>query len=153
MYLKLRRLFISVSIIINHFLYSLIVTEYCEGGDLFTYVQTNGIPSEKRVADIIHKILLAVYFIHSFGIVHRDIKLNNILLSDNSDQADVRLLDFGLSTILGPGEKCADSYGTLVRITYMTALNRTLLLLKFLMRFLMIKRLIYGVLGSLPLFF
>ena len=34
-------------------------------------------------------------------------------MTDNSEKADIRLLDFGLSKIIGPGEKCTEPYGTL----------------------------------------
>ena len=34
-------------------------------------------------------------------------------MTDNSDEADIRLLDFGLSKIIGPNEKCSEPYGTL----------------------------------------
>ena len=50
---------------------------------------------------------------HSYGIIHRDLKPENILMTDSTDHADIRLLDFGLSKIIGPGEKCAEPFGTI----------------------------------------
>jgi calcium-dependent protein kinase len=89
--------------------------EYCAGGDLFTYIEERGFKlSEKKVAEIIHKLSAAVYYIHSYGIIHRDLKPENILLTDDTDDADIRLLDFGLSKIIGPNEKCHESLGTIV---------------------------------------
>ncbi len=91
-----------------------IVTEYCSGKDLFTYIEKRGYKlPEKRAAEIIDKLSTAVFYIHSFGIVHRDLKPENILMTDNSDEADIRLLDFGLSKIIGPNETCREPYGTL----------------------------------------
>lgn len=91
-----------------------IIMEYCEGSDLFSYIEKRNYKlPEPRAAEIIHKLSAAIYFIHSFGIVHRDLKPENILMTDNSDKADIRLLDFGLSKIIGPGEKCTEPYGTL----------------------------------------
>ena len=91
-----------------------IVTEFCSGKDLFSYIEKRGYKlPEKRTAEIIHKLATAVFYIHSFGIVHRDLKPENILMTDNSDEADIRLLDFGLSKIIGPNEKCSEPYGTL----------------------------------------
>jgi serine/threonine protein kinase len=45
--------------------------------------------------------------------VHRDIKLENILMSDNSSLPTLKITDFGLSFILGPNEKTKDPFGTL----------------------------------------
>ncbi len=89
--------------------------EYCSGGDLFGYLECRGFKlPESRAAEIIHKLCMAIYYIHSFGIVHRDLKPENILMTDTSDNADIRLLDFGLSIILGPNDFCHDPFGTLV---------------------------------------
>lgn len=88
--------------------------EYCGGGDLFSYIQKREFKiSEGRACEIIHKICVAIYFIHSYGIIHRDLKPENILMTDTTDNADIRLLDFGLSKILGPGEKCQEPFGTI----------------------------------------
>lgn len=46
-------------------------------------------------------------------IVHRDCKLENIMMTDNSDQAVPKLIDFGLAKIIGPTEMCIESFGTL----------------------------------------
>ena len=55
----------------------------------------------------------AVYYMHSFGVVHRDLKPENVLMTSDDEEADIRILDFGLSKILGPYEKCDEPYGTL----------------------------------------
>ncbi len=52
---------------------------------------------------------------HSFGIAHRDMKLENIMMTDSSDKAVLKIVDFGLAKLLGPHEKATDSFGT---ITY-----------------------------------
>jgi serine/threonine protein kinase len=54
-----------------------------------------------------------VYYLHSFGIAHRDLKPENILMVDDGDEADVKLVDFGLSKTFGPGETCKEPFGTL----------------------------------------
>lgn len=89
--------------------------EYCSGGDFFVYLQKRGFKlPETRAAHIIHKLSAAVFYLHSYGIAHRDLKPENILMTDSSDNADVRILDFGLSKIIGPNETCTEPYGTLV---------------------------------------
>jgi calcium/calmodulin-dependent protein kinase I len=56
---------------------------------------------------------MAIQFLHSFGIVHRDIKLENVMMSDNSERAVPKLADFGLAKIVGPSEKADEPFGTL----------------------------------------
>ena len=94
--------------------YIYIIMEYCSGGDLLSYFEYNEyeLPEEK-VCEIIHKLSMAIYYLHSYGIVHRDLKPENILMTDLSPKADIRLLDFGLSKIIGNDEKCTEPYGTL----------------------------------------
>ena len=94
--------------------YIYIVMEFCGGGDLFSYIEKRGYKlPEPKACEIIHKLSMAIYYIHSYGIVHRDLKPENILMTDKTDNADIRLLDFGLSKIIGPNEKCTEPFGTL----------------------------------------
>ena len=94
--------------------YIYIIMEYCSGGDLLSYFEhyEYELP-ETKVCEIIHKLSMAVYYLHSYGIVHRDLKPENILMTDLTATADIRLLDFGLSKIVGNDEKCTEPYGTL----------------------------------------
>ena len=39
-------------------------------------------------------------------------------MTDDSEEADIRLLDFGLSKIIGPNETCTEPFGTLVKLIY-----------------------------------
>ena len=55
----------------------------------------------------------ALYYLHSFGVAHRDLKPENILMSDNSDTAECKIVDFGLSKIIGPSQTSLDPFGTL----------------------------------------
>ena len=75
--------------------------EYCYGGDLFNYFENRHFQiSEKRTSNIIHQISTAVYYMHSYGVVHRDLK--------------PVILDFSFNKILGPYEKWDEPYGTLI---------------------------------------
>jgi len=91
-----------------------IFMEYCDGGDLFTRLEKTKfkIP-EKKAANYIHQILAAIFYLHEYGITHRDLKPENILMSDKTDDAELKLIDFGLSKIIGPNETCTEPYGTL----------------------------------------
>lgn len=87
------------------------------GGDLFNYLERREFKiTEDKARQITHQIASSLYYLHSYGIIHRDIKLENILMVDESNDSELKLVDFGLSKILGPNETSSDPFGTLVRI-------------------------------------
>lgn len=93
--------------------YIYIVMEYLRGGDLYDYLKKREFKvSSERARVIIHSLATAIYYLQSFGIVHRDIKPDNILMVDESDDSDVKIVDFGLSKMIGPNEYCSDPFGT-----------------------------------------
>ena len=57
-----------------------VVLEYLDGKDLFEYMNRNFM-NEQKAKMILYSILRAVKYLHSFGIVHRDIKLENIVMN------------------------------------------------------------------------
>ena len=76
-----------------------IVLEYMPHGDLWDYIKYNKLSVEQKV-DICIDILRAMTYIHSrkpHYIIHRDIKLHNILVSSNGK---IKLADFGLSKLV-----------------------------------------------------
>ena len=85
-----------------------------QGGDLFDYMQIRkfNIP-EQRVKEICLQIILAIKFLHGYGIVHRDLKLENIMMSDNTIKSIPKIVDFGLAKFIGPNEKAIEPFGTL----------------------------------------
>ena len=90
-----------------------IVMEHCKNGNLFNYFKDDIYELHEDIAKIIiYKLLLSINYIHSLGIIHRDIKLCNILFFDES-KVNIRLIDFGLCKILGPSEKAKECCGTL----------------------------------------
>ncbi len=91
--------------------------ECCSGNDLFAYLeQRNFKLSEERAVDIIYNIAKAITYLHEFNIVHRDIKSENIIMVDDTEKSNIKLLDFGLSKILKPGDKLTETVGTLVSL-------------------------------------
>jgi serine/threonine protein kinase len=124
--------------------YIYIIMEHCGGGDLFSYIEKRGFKvDEKRGAQLIHKLSTAMYYLHSYGIAHRDLKPENILMTDHSDTADLRLVDFGLSKIIGPNENCEEPFGTLVSYRRLTFSHMSLL--KYCSRSRITRQLISGV--------
>lgn len=76
-----------------------IITEFCPGSTLFKYLQDNhptGLP-EDEVRPIFLSLTQAVSFLHQNDVLHRDLKLTNVLLTDTRQ---VRIADFGLATKL-----------------------------------------------------
>lgn len=75
-----------------------VVTELASGGELMHCITSErSVYSEREVRRHVYTILQAIDFMHSKGIVHRDLKPENILLSDSSEQAEIKIVDFGLS--------------------------------------------------------
>ncbi|HUJ61327.1 MAG TPA: serine/threonine-protein kinase, partial [Kofleriaceae bacterium] len=86
-----------------------IVFEYLEGTLLVDEIyRLKGIPA-RRAFRIAHQIASALHAAHTAGIVHRDLKSENIFLTDKDERPDhVKVLDFGISRFL---EAEADSGG------------------------------------------
>lgn len=77
-----------------------LVLEYCAGGDLAVFLQEHG-PVEEPLAQRWMKQLAESFkILRSKNIIHRDLKLQNILMTENSVQAQLKLADFGMSRFL-----------------------------------------------------
>ena len=91
-----------------------IVTEFCNGGSLYEnlnkYLKTNKKPfTEEIVQYLMRQILSAINYLHKNKIIHRDLKLDNILtnfptendkINNNMLSAQVKIIDFGFATRL-----------------------------------------------------
>lgn len=71
-----------------------IIMEYIDGVTLKEYMQ-RGLLTSQLARKIIAELCNALYYLHGKQIVHRDLKLENILITHNGD--NVKLIDFGLS--------------------------------------------------------
>lgn len=87
-----------------------LVLEYAPGGELFSHVrQSPRLPIEE-VRLYIAEIALALDYLHSIGVVYRDLKTENILLGSDGH---VKLTDFGLSKDISTLESTTTFCGTL----------------------------------------
>jgi calcium-dependent protein kinase len=75
------------------------ILEYCSGGTLSQYFQ-----EKKRIGDIglikglFYQAVSSIYYLHSHGICHRDVKLANFLIKDKkANRPQIKLIDFGFS--------------------------------------------------------
>jgi serine/threonine protein kinase len=88
----------------------MIVLEYAGGGDLLHILKSRGKLSEEEGKGIFFQVVEAVKSVHKSGVIHRDIKLDNILL--NSDYTEIKLCDFGVSRFAKQGERYTEQCGT-----------------------------------------
>ena len=79
--------------------FSDLIMELLSGGELFDSLsnQKNYHFTERRAAEMVKCILSALYYVHTKSIVHRDLKLENIMLSSKTADKTLKLIDFGLS--------------------------------------------------------
>ena len=99
--------------VIDYYDICYIITEYIHGADLYTYVEDKNykIP-EFRIVSIIQQLCCAEYYLNIFGIIHRDIKPEHLLLDDKYEEPTIKLIDFGLAEVLFPKEKTCAQFGT-----------------------------------------
>jgi len=77
-----------------------IVMECAEGGNIYERIVKLNHFSEQGASKIIKQVLKAVHYMHSYGIAHRDLKLENLLLMTDDPDSDVKVADFGLAAEL-----------------------------------------------------
>ncbi|SPQ18587.1 1881d186-a123-406b-b26d-b8f7b973f2a5 [Thermothielavioides terrestris] len=73
------------------------VTEYCAGGSVATLMRPTGGLQEKWIIPIVREVAEAIYWVHKQGIIHRDIKCANVLVTE---AGAVQLCDFGVAGII-----------------------------------------------------
>ncbi|ESL09454.1 serine/threonine protein kinase [Trypanosoma rangeli SC58] len=74
--------------------YLYIVTEYCSGGDMISWLIRQDVFSESTAKFYIVELVLALNSLHKMGYAHRDVKPDNILIDRDGH---LKLADFGLS--------------------------------------------------------
>ena len=92
--------------------YFMIIMEYINGGNLFSFVKKRRKLSEKTAKFLFRQIIQGIKYIHEQNIVHRDIKLENLLIDLNNN---VKICDFGIGRkIKNKNQLLHDQCGTLM---------------------------------------
>ena len=90
------------------------IMEYVKNGDLKTYLNDTPKISENIINSICKQMLSALSFLHSNGIIHRDIKLTNTMITKYNSSISVKIIDFGLSRIIAHDDFIYENFGTLI---------------------------------------
>ncbi|XP_076920353.1 calcium-dependent protein kinase 32-like [Bidens hawaiensis] len=80
----------------THFFH--IVMYRCTGGTLLERLKAKGRYRDREAAFAMQHILLGIHFCHGQGVIHRDLKPDNIIYVDDSVSPALKIIDFGLST-------------------------------------------------------
>ena len=85
-------------------LYYYLVTEYCKKGELFSYIKNRF--SERQLAVLFYQVFSGLCYLHEKKIIHRDLKLENIMVSDvekdvltGEEYFWIKIIDFGTAKI------------------------------------------------------
>lgn len=91
--------------------------EFCSGLDLFDSITKHRSSfSEKKAAEIMKNLFLAVNHCHSNKVCHRDLKPENIMYNEKTDE--IKIIDFGLSRLV---DESNGSMKTMVGTAYYIA--------------------------------
>jgi serine/threonine protein kinase len=86
-----------------------LIMECLDGGNLCSYVKAKRRLSEEESKRIFFQIAQAIEHLHALGVSHRDVKLENVLFANDRD---IKLIDFGFSTVCQPGKRLKVFCGT-----------------------------------------
>jgi len=86
------------------------VLELVGGGDLFTVLTSRASPRlfDREAAFVLHQLVCGMEFLHEQGVIHRDMKLENVLVASERRHRPlvlytIKITDFGLSKSVGQG--------------------------------------------------
>lgn len=82
--------------------YYYLILDLIEGGEMFDHLVNHGAYSEADAARLVREVASALDFLHGIGVVHNDIKPENLMLSsDERTHGVVQIVDFGCAEVEG----------------------------------------------------
>lgn len=99
----------------------LIIMEYISGGNLQSFLKKRRKLIEKTAKILFKQIIEGIRYMHSQNIVHRDIKLENVLIDLNNN---IKICDFGVGKIIKPNTILRDQCGTPVYMAPEIIMNK-----------------------------
>lgn len=94
----------------NDILY--IVTELCSGGELFDEIKRLGSYNELNASKILQQCISGLSYLHKHNIAHCDLKPDNFLFNNNSNDRLIKIIDFGMSKYLDGDRRLHSLRGT-----------------------------------------
>ena len=95
-----------------------LIMELVNGGNLKFFTHSRQKYPEKVVAHHFKQILEGLHYLHSQGVVHRDLKLANVLLKGDRLHGEIKIADFGLSALVPASDKLYDRETSIKRKSY-----------------------------------
>ncbi|QRW23120.1 kinase-like protein [Rhizoctonia solani] len=96
--------------IITHPGHYYMVSEYVDGGQMLDYIISHGRLRERAARKFARQIGSALEYCHKNNVVHRDLKIENILISHTGN---IKIIDFGLSNLFNPEDHLSTFCGSL----------------------------------------
>lgn len=97
-----------------------LIEEYIEGGDLFDKLSKKRSYKEEDARNLIKSLLLGVQYMHNNNIVHRDIKIENLLSIEQNGQVIAKIIDFGAATELTGKGRCLHQFINIGTLQYLS---------------------------------
>lgn len=82
-----------------------IIIEYASGGELFDYILDHRYLKDNTAGKLFAQLISGVGYLHKKGIVHRDLKLENLLLDRN---CNIIIIDFGFANVFNPNDELGE---------------------------------------------
>lgn len=91
--------------------FPVIVMEMIEGGELFDRINNRATVSERDLAVVFRHTIDAIQSLHEMKFIHRDLKLENLMLVSTEDDSKIKLIDFGMMVrVLPPHDTYTSSH-------------------------------------------
>ncbi|CEL97774.1 unnamed protein product [Vitrella brassicaformis CCMP3155] len=89
-----------------------LILEYCGGGDLYKFIKNHGKVPEKVARNFLQQLACGLEVLHRQNFIHRDLKPQNILLTEASYYATLKIADFGFARALQPQDLASTVCGS-----------------------------------------